>query len=68
VPISANPNDLVWVSIVPRSGKEGEFAIAWNVKDGRSGVDLIGSREMAEGEMSRIKRSRLRAKFGSGSV
>jgi hypothetical protein len=61
MPLTVDPADLARISIVPWDREESQFGLSWDLKDGRSGVDYIGSRELAEGEMSRVKRARLRS-------
>jgi hypothetical protein len=60
MPLTVDPLDLSYVGIVPWNQQDGEFGIAWELTNGRRGIDHIGSREFVEGEMSRIKRARLR--------
>ncbi len=60
MPLTVDPLDLSYVGIVPLEQKDGEFGIFWELTNGRRGIDHIGSREGAEGEMSRIRRARLR--------
>jgi hypothetical protein len=56
--LSVKAVDIVRAQIVPWEAEAGEFGIAWDLADGRSGLDRVGSRENAELLMSILKRER----------
>jgi hypothetical protein len=58
MPLRVKAVDIVRAQIVPWEAEGGEFGIAWDLEDGRSGVDRLGSREDAELLMSVLKRER----------
>jgi hypothetical protein len=58
MPLSVKAVDIVRAQIVPWEAEAGEFGIAWDLADGRSGAERVGSREDAELLMSILKRQR----------
>jgi hypothetical protein len=58
MPLSVKAVDIVRAQIAPWEAEAGEFGIAWDLADGRSGVDRVGSREDAELLMSILRRER----------
>jgi hypothetical protein len=58
MPLSVKAVDIVRAQIVPWEAEAGKFGIAWDLADGRSGGDRVGSREDAELLISVLKRQR----------
>jgi hypothetical protein len=48
MPLSLKAADIVRAQIIPWEAEDGEFGIAWELKDGRSGADRVGSRDDCE--------------------
>jgi hypothetical protein len=58
MPLSVNASDIVRAQIIPWEAEPGQFGIAWELQDGRSGADRVGSRDDAEILMAILKRQR----------
>jgi hypothetical protein len=48
MPLSVKAAEIVRAQIIPREAEDGEFGIAWELQDGRTGADRVGSRDDCE--------------------
>jgi hypothetical protein len=58
MPLNVRAADIVRAQIILWEREPGQFGIAWELPDGRSGAERVGNREDAELLMSILKRQR----------